>query len=87
MNLQDNSNVKKMNWNILDNKLIKEFSFKNQTELAEFLLKVAKLADENDHHPDAEIYQCSRLRLKLFTHTENGISDLDRKLAKLIDSL
>jgi 4a-hydroxytetrahydrobiopterin dehydratase len=76
-----------MNWNILDNKLIKEFSFKNQTELAEFLLKVAKLADENDHHPDAEIYQCSRLRLKLFTHTENGISDLDRKLAKLIDSL
>ena len=87
MNLQDNSNVKKMNWNILDNKLIKEISFKNQTELAEFLLKVAKLADENDHHPDAEIYQCSRLRLKLFTHTENGISELDRKLAKLIDSL
>ena len=87
MNLQDNSNVKKMNWNILDNKLIKEFSFKNQTELAEFLLKVAKLADENDHHPDAEIYQCSRLRLKLFTHTENGISELDRKLAKLIDLL
>jgi 4a-hydroxytetrahydrobiopterin dehydratase len=76
-----------MNWNILDNKLIKEISFKNQTELAEFLLKVAKLADENDHHPDVEIYQCSRLRLKLFTHTENGISELDRKLAKLIDLL
>jgi len=67
--------------------LTKEFSFDSQTELAEFLLKVARLADENDHHPDAEIYNGSKLRLKLFTHSENAISDLDRKLAKSIDSI
>jgi 4a-hydroxytetrahydrobiopterin dehydratase len=76
-----------MNWNVLDNKLIKEFSFDSQTELAEFLLKVAKLADENKHHPDADIYQCSKLRLKLYTHTIDGISDLDKMLAKLIDAI
>ena len=74
-----------MNWNIVDNKLEKEFNFKSQTHLAEFLLKVAKIADELDHHPDAEIYQCSKLRLKLFTHSENAISDLDRELANKID--
>ena len=48
-------------WNIPDNSrfaeiakgntmLTKEFSFDSQTELVEFLLKVARLADENDHH-------------------------------------
>lgn len=73
-----------MKWNIIDNKLVSEIEFKSQTELAEFLLKVAKLADEHDHHPDAEIYQCSKLRLKLFTHSENRISSLDEKLAALI---
>lgn len=74
-------------WNESVDGLTKEFSFNTQTELVEFLLKVAKLADDNNHHPDGEIYEAFKLRLKLFTHSENGVTDLDRRLAKLIDSL
>ena len=75
------------NWNESVDGLTKEFSFNTQTELAEFLLKVAKLSDDNNHHPDCEIYEAFKLRLKLFTHSENGVTDLDRRLAMLIDSL
>jgi len=73
------------NWNESVDGLTKEFSFSTQTDLAEFLVKVAKLADENDHHPDAEIYKAFKLRLKLFTHSEKAVTDLDRRLAKQID--
>ncbi|MBI1837601.1 MAG: 4a-hydroxytetrahydrobiopterin dehydratase [Flavobacteriia bacterium] len=74
-----------MNWKIVNNRLVKEYHFKNQTELAIFFLKVAKLADSMNHHPDVSVFQCSKLKLELFTHTVNKISDLDQKLAKSID--
>ena len=74
-----------MSWKIVNNRLSKEYKFKNQTELAAFFLKVAKISDENDHHPDATIRKCSVLTLELYTHTENKISDLDYLVAKKID--
>lgn len=74
-----------MSWKIVNNRLTKEYKFKNQTELAAFFLKVAKISDENDHHPDATIRKCSVLTLELYTHTENKISDLDYLVAKKID--
>ena len=74
-----------MSWKIVNNRLTKEYKFKNQTELAAFFLKVAKIADEKDHHPDATIRKCSVLTLELYTHTENKISDLDYLIAKKID--
>ena len=74
-------------WNVSDTGLTKEISFENQTDLVEFLLKVARLADKNKHHPDVEIYEGSKLRLKLFTHSEGAITDLDRSLDKSIDYL
>ena len=74
-----------MSWKIVNNRLTKEYKFKNQTELAAFFLKVAEVSDLNDHHPDATIRKCSVLTLELYTHTENKISDLDYFLAKKID--
>jgi pterin-4a-carbinolamine dehydratase len=67
--------------------LAKEIVFGTQTELAEFLLKAARLADEIGHHPDAEIFEAAKLRLTLITHSENAVTDLDRRLARLIDSI
>jgi 4a-hydroxytetrahydrobiopterin dehydratase len=73
-----------MNWKILNNKLTISFEFKNQTALANFLLLVAKKADEVNHHPDATISKCSHLQLELFTHTANKITNLDKELAAAI---
>ena len=76
-----------MNWKIENNRLTKQFSFENQTQLVEFLLIIAKKADEIGHHPDVSIFKCSQLKIELFTHDKNEITELDHSLAGFIDSI
>jgi 4a-hydroxytetrahydrobiopterin dehydratase len=71
----------------VDGKLVSNFKFKSQTELAQFLLKVAEYADEVNHHPDCKIHKGFQLEITLFTHDKNEITSLDRQLANFIDSL
>ena len=68
-------------------KLVRDFTFKSQTELVNFLLKVAKHADEINHHPACEIYKAFNLKITLFTHDKNKITLKDHQFAKFIDSL
>lgn len=67
--------------------MVKNFKFKSQTELAQFLLKVAASADEMNHHPDCKIHKAFQLEITLFTHDKNEITSLDHQLAEKIDSL
>jgi 4a-hydroxytetrahydrobiopterin dehydratase len=76
-----------MKWEIKNNRLTQEFDFKNQTELATFMLEIAKRADTLDHHPDMTITKCSHLKIELFTHTENKVSDLDFNMSEIINSI
>ena len=46
-----NKNLKNF-WNISDDKLVKEFEFKDFVEAFGFMTKVAILAQELDHHPE-----------------------------------
>ncbi|MGL2964454.1 4a-hydroxytetrahydrobiopterin dehydratase [Flavobacterium sp. RSB2_4_14] len=75
-----------MSWIIKNGKLVNTFEFKSQTELATFLVKIAKYADEIHHHPDYEVFQCSKVTFSLFTHDKNGITELDYKLSDFISS-
>ena len=76
-----------MSWKIENNRLTKTFSFENQTNLSEFLLKISTYADRVGHHPDVTIYKCSEMKLELFTHDKNQITELDYSLADFIDSI
>jgi 4a-hydroxytetrahydrobiopterin dehydratase len=76
-----------MKWEVKNNRLMQEFDFKNQTELATFILEIAKRADALDHHPDMTITKCSHLKIELFTHTENKVSDLDFNMSEIINSI
>ena len=76
-----------MSWNIENNRLTKSFSFENQTQLSKFLIKIAKHADQIGHHPDITIFKCREMKIELFTHDKNQITDLDYSLAKYIDSI
>ena len=76
-----------MDWEILNNRLTKSFTFKNQKQLAEFFLKVASHADKLGHHPDVTVFQCSKMKIELFTHDKQKITELDYTLAEYIDSL
>ncbi|GAB3723176.1 MAG: 4a-hydroxytetrahydrobiopterin dehydratase [Flavobacterium sp.] len=79
--------MENINWETVNGKLVTNLKFKSQTELVEFLLKVAKLADEMNHHPDCKIHKAFQLEISLFTHDKNEITDLDYQLAEKIDSI
>ena len=76
-----------MDWEIQNNRMTKSFTFENQMQLAEFFLKVAMLADKMGHHPDATVFQCSKMKIELFTHDKQAITELDYELAKEIELL
>ena len=67
------------NWINKGQELVREFTFENQTQLAEFVLMVARFSDEVNHHADMQISQCRNLRISISTHDQNSLTDLDYK--------
>lgn len=76
-----------MSWEEKDNKLVKNFSFKDFSEAFAFLTRVAIVAEKHNHHP--EIYNVyNKISLSLTSHDAgNTVTDKDIKLAKAIDKL
>ncbi|HOY42422.1 MAG TPA: 4a-hydroxytetrahydrobiopterin dehydratase [Chitinophagales bacterium] len=74
-----------MNWITKDNKLVKEFKFKDFTEAFVFLTKVAFAAEKQNHHP--ELYNVyNKVTISLQTHDAgNLVTEKDHKLAETID--
>jgi 4a-hydroxytetrahydrobiopterin dehydratase len=75
-----------MNWITKDNKLVKEFKFKDFTEAFVFLTKVAFAAEKQNHHP--ELYNVyNKVTISLQTHDAgNLVTEKDHKLElKTID--
>jgi 4a-hydroxytetrahydrobiopterin dehydratase len=73
-------------WQLVDQKLEKEFKFPNFVAAFAFMTRVALLAEKLDHHPEwFNVY--GKVRIQLSTHGVGGISDLDFSLARSIESL
>jgi 4a-hydroxytetrahydrobiopterin dehydratase len=66
--------------------LTREFRFGDFRAALAFLVRVGFEAEQRDHHPEiSNVY--NRVTLRLWTHTENGITDKDFDLARAIDAL
>lgn len=77
-----------MNWNIINNKLEKEFKLKSFSEIIEKLQSLSKIADELNHHPDFRVQNYNTILFTLCTHDkENTITRKDYELAEKIDLL
>jgi 4a-hydroxytetrahydrobiopterin dehydratase len=74
-------------WKEENNKLVKTFTFKNFTEAFGFMTKVAIEAEKMNHHPNwSNVY--NKVSFELTTHDAgNVVTDKDKKLAAIIDSL
>lgn len=53
----------------------------------EFLNAVAIVAETNGHHPDLFLYSYRNVRIELHTHSANGLTEFDFKVAREIDAL
>ena len=62
------------------------YEFKDFAAAMEFVNKVARVAEEADHHPDIDI-RWNKVKLALATHSEGGMTQKDFDLAKKIDGL
>jgi pterin-4a-carbinolamine dehydratase len=76
-----------MNWNLLANQFRTVVQFDNQTELANFVLLVAQLADRMDHHPDMVIKHCNELSISVYSHDQQQITQRDQRLIDGISEL
>jgi 4a-hydroxytetrahydrobiopterin dehydratase len=74
-------------WEEKDNKLVREFKFKDFIEAFGFMTKVAIEAEKMSHHPNwSNVY--NTVSIELTTHDEgNTVTEKDRKLAAKIDNL
>jgi 4a-hydroxytetrahydrobiopterin dehydratase len=66
--------------------LRKQFRFEGFTEAINFINAVARVADEQNHHPDIHIAY-SRVVLEFTTHAIGGLSENDFIMAAHIDAL
>lgn len=74
-------------WTESDNTLYRQFVFRDFSEAFAFMTRVALVAEKMDHHPVwKNVY--NTVEIWLCTHDAgNTITDKDRKLAALIDTL
>ena len=83
--IQENLNQLK-DWKLEINLIQKEFKFKDFISAFGFMTQVAFHAEKLDHHPDWKNVYNSVL-IKLNTHDVGGLTELDFRLAKLIDKI
>ncbi len=74
-------------WQEQNNKLVREFEFKDFKEAFAFMTKVAAVAEELKHHPEwTNTY--NKVTIKLSTHDAGDIvTEKDKELAKRIDEI
>jgi 4a-hydroxytetrahydrobiopterin dehydratase len=78
--------VESKNWGNSNKKLEKTFKFKDFNESIDFVNKVAKIAETQNHHPDIEI-NYDKVKLSITDHEKGEVSDKCHELVKSIDDM
>jgi len=73
-------------WELKEGRLYKQYKFKNFVEAMRFINSIAKIAEQEGHHPDFHVHY-SRVEIELWTHAINGLSENDFIVAAKIDEL
>ncbi|MFT4343790.1 MAG: 4a-hydroxytetrahydrobiopterin dehydratase [Candidatus Woesearchaeota archaeon] len=76
-----------MEWRKKGKFLVKEFKFSNFIEAIDFVKKLVPLAEKVNHHPDILIHSYNKVKIMMYTHSENKITEKDHSLAMKIDEI
>ena len=71
-------------WELRDGRIRRRYEFRTFLRAVAFVNSVAYLAESAGHHPDITI-NYNRVTLRLVTHSEGGLTQLDFALAREID--
>ena len=73
-------------WQYSDNKLHKEYRFKDFKQAFDFIAQVAEIAEAINHHPQwSNIYNL--VTIDLYHHEKDAVTQLDIELALKIERL
>ncbi|MDH3618892.1 MAG: 4a-hydroxytetrahydrobiopterin dehydratase [Nitrosopumilus sp.] len=73
-------------WSIKDEKLHRDFEFKDFNQAFGFMTRAAMHIEKKNHHPEwFNVY--NKLAIDLTTHDAGGITENDIQLAKILNSL
>lgn len=72
-------------WSRRGDALVKTFTFQRFADGIAFVNRVARVADEMDHHPDIDI-RYTKVTISLSTHDAGGVTKTDFALAERIES-
>lgn len=77
-------------WELIPGKVMsiqRKFIFKDFKEALQFVNKVGRLAEAEDHHPDILIHSYKKVDITLSTHAIGGLSSNDFIMAAKINML
>jgi len=72
-------------WKIKNEKLVREWTFKDFLEAMTFVNRIAEIAERAGHHPDIDI-RYNKVLLGLVSHDAGGITKRDVAMAIKIDT-
>lgn len=74
-------------WRVMDeHHLERQYKFRNFREALDFTVKVGELAEREGHHPDI-VLGWGKVKLQVWTHKINGLTESDFILAAKADKL
>jgi 4a-hydroxytetrahydrobiopterin dehydratase len=73
-------------WSEIDGALERTFRFKDFAEALAFVNRVGEAAETANHHPDIAVHW-NTVVLRWWTHSQNAVTDRDRKLAARTNEL
>jgi 4a-hydroxytetrahydrobiopterin dehydratase len=71
-------------WKLQEDKLVREWTFRDFLEAMKFVNRVATIAEASGHHPDINI-RYNHVQLGLVSHDAGGITKRDAAMASTID--
>ncbi len=74
-------------WEYQNDSLQKTFKTKGFPQTMAFVTAVGAVCQSHDHHPDFCTFKYSEVAISFSTHSENGVTEKDIKIAKEIDEL
>jgi 4a-hydroxytetrahydrobiopterin dehydratase len=74
-------------WVVERHRLYRDFRLGSFTEAISFVTRVAEVAERLGHHPNILVHEWCFVRLELYSHLEDALSDRDVELALAIDRM
>ena len=73
-------------WKVVNDKLVKTYKFEDYDAVLDFVGKVGEIAKKQNHHPDM-LVKYDSVKLTMFDHEKNEISDKCYKFTNAVDKM